>query len=107
MSDYYRRRRRSDWPFHCMFFGFLFLLFGVGLAVHMNGRLGDDADMTRCLELRAVHARGIADIAENPNRQDRRQIEDRVRRAAAEHNVILAKHPTWTLPRLDTSELNR
>lgn len=66
----------------------------------------DDRDMTRLLELRAAHGDALNEFRRaDPDSRQGRAAATKVRRLAAEHNTLLAAHPTWTLSPLDTMGL--
>lgn len=76
-------------------------IFGVVLYSLRERRAADD-DMTRALQLRAEASDVRVSLAAlSPDSPERARLESRHRELAAEHNAILARHPTWTLAPLE------
>lgn len=65
-------------------------------------RQQEKADQNRLLELRVAHGGTVIDLMQCEGCHNRKALEDRLRAITSEYNGILARNPTWNVPRLDT-----
>lgn len=108
----YRRRVSDDDAGTIIFVGCLILavlvVFALSLAYHReHDRTVDAQDMDRILVLRVYHGDVTVELLKCDQCPGRRGHEARLREITAEHNAILARHPTWTVQPLDTRVLIR